>query len=77
MQIIYKTKTMKKISVVALMLCLSQVSFAQNKDADSVRSVLKQYNTAVGKLDVTGTEKLSNGSAYFTGVNNTDIFLPS
>ena len=28
------------------------------KDAESVKTVLKQYNNAVGKLDVTGTEKL-------------------
>jgi uncharacterized protein (TIGR02246 family) len=34
------------------------VSFAQSKDADSIKSVLKQYNTAVGNLDVAGTEKL-------------------
>ncbi len=42
----------------AYLLCLSIVSFAQSKDADSIKSVLKQYNTAVGNLDVAGTEKL-------------------
>lgn len=34
------------------------MSFAQSKDADAVKTVLKQYNAAVEKLDVTGTEKL-------------------
>ena len=40
------------------MLCLSVITFAQSKDAEAVKTVLKQYNDAVGKLDVTGTEKL-------------------
>lgn len=29
----------------------------KTKDAEFVKTVLKQYNNAVGKLDVTGTEK--------------------
>jgi len=49
---------MKKIFISVLMLCLSAISFAQGKDADEIKMVLKQYNDAVGKLDVTGTEKL-------------------
>lgn len=49
---------MKKIFITAFILCLSAISFAQSQDADEVKSVLKQYNKAVGKLDVTGTEKL-------------------
>ena len=49
---------MKKIFIAKAMLCVSVMSFAQSKDADEIRLVLKQYNEAVGKLDVTGTEKL-------------------
>ena len=49
---------MKKIFIVAFVLCISALSFAQNKDADAVKAILKQYSTAVEKLDVTGTEKL-------------------
>ena len=49
---------MKKIFIVAFVLCISVVSFAQNNDADAVKAVLKQYSNAVEKLDVTGTEKL-------------------
>ena len=40
------------------MISLSVISFAQSKDGDAVKVVLKQYNDAVGKLDVTGTIKL-------------------
>ena len=40
------------------MLFVSVFSFAQNKQAEAVKSVLKQYKDAVEKLDVTGTEKL-------------------
>ncbi len=49
---------MKKIFIVAFVLCISAVSFAQNNDADAVKAILKQYSTAVEKLDVTGTENL-------------------
>ena len=49
---------MKKIFIVAFVLCISVVSFAQNNDADAVKAILKQYSNAVEKLDVTGTEKL-------------------
>ena len=49
---------MKKIFIVAFVLCISVVSFAQNNDADAVKAVLKQYSNAVEKLDVTGTEIL-------------------
>ncbi len=54
----YKLKAMKKISTTASVLLLSLISFAQNKDADEVKTVLKQYNSAVEKLAVAGTEKL-------------------
>lgn len=40
------------------MLLLAMTSFAQNNDLDAIKTVLKQYNSAVEKLDVTGTEKL-------------------
>ena len=40
------------------MLFVSVLSFAQNKQADAAKAVLKQYKGAVEKLDVTGTEKL-------------------
>lgn len=49
---------MKKIFISAFVLFLSLVSFAQIKETDSVKAVLKQYNTAVEKLDVTNTERL-------------------
>ena len=49
---------MKKIAIVVFMICVSAISFAQTKDTDAIKLVLKQYNEAVGKLDVTGTEKL-------------------
>ena len=60
---------MKKIFIVAFVLCISVVSFAQNNDADAVKAVLKQYSNAVEKLDVTGTEKLfaPNSKIYESG----------
>ena len=33
-------------------------TLSQNKNAEAIKIVLKQYNNAVEKLDVTGTEKL-------------------
>ena len=39
------------------MLCVSVISLAQTKDTDEIKLVLKQYNDAVGKLDITGTVK--------------------
>ena len=49
---------MKKIFISAIILFGALTTYAQNKDADAVKSVLKKYSTAVEKLDVTGTEKL-------------------
>ena len=49
---------MKKIFITAFILFASILSFAQNKEADAAKAVLKQYKDAVEKLDVTGTEKL-------------------
>ncbi len=40
------------------MFCISLSSFAQNKEGESVKSVLKKYSNAVEKLDVSGTENL-------------------
>lgn len=54
----HKIKVMKKISISLIMLCLSAISFAQSKSSDEVKEVLKQYNNAVQKLDVAGTDKL-------------------
>ena len=48
---------MKIFLIATALLCISVMSIAQTKDADEVKRVLKQYNDAVGKLDVTGTEK--------------------
>ena len=42
---------------------------SQNKNVEAIKNVLKQYNSAVGKLDVTGTEKLftSDSKIYESG----------
>ena len=60
---------MKKIFLAAIILCLSQFSFSQTKDVEAVKSVLKQYNSALEKLDLTGTEKLftSNSKIFESG----------
>ena len=44
-------------------------ALSQSKNSDAIRNVLKQYNSAVGKLDVTGTEKLftSDSKIYESG----------
>ncbi len=49
---------MKKIFITITISLCSVISFAQTKDIDAVKTVLKQYNAAVEKLDVAGTEKL-------------------
>ena len=49
---------MKKLVFTSIMLLTAVLLFAQSKDADAVKAVLKQYSNAVEKLDVTGTEKL-------------------
>ncbi|MEO5782389.1 MAG: nuclear transport factor 2 family protein [Ginsengibacter sp.] len=49
---------MKEIFITAVIICLSLFSFAQNKDIEAVKSVLKKYSDAVEKLNVAGTEKL-------------------
>ena len=48
---------MKKIFIILVIAFSFITTFAQNKDADAVKFVLKQYKDAVEKLDVTGTEK--------------------
>lgn len=60
---------MKKIFTTAFMLCLSVILFAQNKDADAVKTVLKSYSTAIEKLDTTGIANLfvKNSSIYEGG----------
>lgn len=49
---------MKKIALLTLINFFIATSFAQNKDEEAVKSVLKQYHSAIEKLDATGTEKL-------------------
>ena len=49
---------MKKIFIATIILLASLASYSQTKDVEAVKTVLKQYNAAIEKLDVTGTEKL-------------------
>lgn len=61
---------MKKLSIAVLCLFILSSTFAQNNkssnDAEAVKTVLKKYNSAIGKLDVTGTEMLfTNDSKIF------------
>jgi ketosteroid isomerase-like protein len=49
---------MKNIIVAIFIITASLHSFAQGKNEDAAKVVLKQYKDAVEKLDVTGTEKL-------------------
>jgi ketosteroid isomerase-like protein len=49
---------MKKIFLSAFIIFISLFSFAQNKEVESVKSLLKKYSNAVEKLDVAGTENL-------------------
>lgn len=65
-------KSSKKMFAKVLLLLLSTTSmFAQDKDSDAVKAALNQYNTAVEKLDITGTEKLftSDSKIYESGGN--------
>jgi ketosteroid isomerase-like protein len=49
---------MKNIIVAIFIITASLHSFAQGKNEDAAKVVLKQYKDAVEKLDVTRTEKL-------------------
>lgn len=49
---------MRKIFISLIIFFISLFSFAQNKEVESVKAVLKKYSNAVEKLDVSGTEKL-------------------
>lgn len=49
---------MKQILLSTLVSLTVTVVFAQNKDIDSAKSVLKQYYTAIEKLNAAGTTKL-------------------
>ena len=49
---------MKKILITSIVFLFSLISFSQSKDADAVKAILKKYNDAIEKLDVTGTDKL-------------------
>ncbi len=57
---------MKKIFITLVITFSFITTFAQNKEADAAKLVLKQYKDAVEKLDVTGTEN------FFT--TNSKIF---
>jgi len=54
---------MKKTIIVVLINFLAITGYTQSADADAVKAVLKEYNSAVEKLDVTGTEKLFTGDS--------------
>ena len=49
---------MKKLLFIFLISFISVASFSQTKEEEKVKTVLRKYNTAVEKLDLTGTEKL-------------------
>ena len=49
---------MKKILITTTIFLCSLFSFSQRKDIDAVKAILKQYNSAIEKLDAAGTEKL-------------------
>jgi uncharacterized protein (TIGR02246 family) len=48
----------EKISFIILVNLLTITGFTQTKDSNAVKGVLKEYNSAIEKLDATGTEKL-------------------
>ena len=49
---------MKKLLFIFLISFISVSSLSQTKEEEKVKTVLKKYNAAVEKLDLTGTEKL-------------------
>lgn len=49
---------MKRFFIIVTIVLTGLTSFSQSKDTDAVKSVLKQYNSAVEKLDATGTQHL-------------------
>lgn len=60
---------MKKIILSIITSCLCIISFAQISDSTKIKSVLKKYNDAIEKLDVSGTENLftANSKIYESG----------
>ena len=48
--------------------------FSQNKNVEAIKNILKQYNSAVEKLDLTGTEKLftADSKIYESGNSEGD-----
>ena len=60
---------MKKLLSTLTFSVISIFSFAQSNDTTAIKNVLKQYNSAVEKLDVSGTEKLftTNSKIYESG----------
>ncbi len=49
---------MKKIPLIIIVSFIATAAFTQTKDIEAVKNVLKEYNSAIEKLDATGTEKL-------------------
>lgn len=60
---------MKKISVIIILNFLVITAFTQTKETNDIKAVLKEYNNAIEKLDVAGTDKLfaSNSKIYESG----------
>lgn len=59
---------MKKLIFCVLVLFISAVCFAQTKESDAVKVVLKKYNTAIEKLDTAGiTDLFVKNSSIFEG----------
>ncbi len=50
---------MKIIIIIATTFFIFSISaFSQSDDTDAIKALLKQYNSAIEKLDATGTEDL-------------------
>jgi len=49
---------MKKTILATLISFLAITAYTQSTDADAVKALLKEYNSEIEKLDITGTEKL-------------------
>lgn len=60
---------MKKALLSIITSCICIISFAQLSDSSKVKSVLKKYNDAIEKLDVSNTENLftTNSKIYESG----------
>ncbi len=52
-----------------ILLFVSSIAFSQNSDSESAKNVLKQYNDALQKMDLSGTKKMftSNSQIFESG----------